>query len=179
MAALNPGQSVKQPDVMNWTPLHYIAVNGGAGSVELLLELDADVNGRDLADWTPLHYACQRGNSSTVRSLFRAGADVHLRGIDGVSSLQCAAMGGHADLAKVLIKVGAALDILDNAGNTWLHWATYNGHDKFIEAMKPGLRALETNGININVENHAKKKPLDLEIERGHETVIRLLKDMD
>lgn len=85
MAALNPGQSVKQPDVMNWTPLHYIAVNGSAGSVELLLELDADVNGRDFVDWTPLHYACQRGNRSMVRSLLRANADVHLRGIDGVS----------------------------------------------------------------------------------------------
>jgi hypothetical protein len=179
MAALNPGQSVKQPDVMNWTPLHYIAVNGSAGSVELLLELDADVNGRDFVDWTPLHYACQRGNRSMVRSLLRANADVHLRGIDGVSPLQCAAMGGHADVAEVLIKTGAALDILDNAGNTWLHWAAYNGHDEFIEAMKPRLQALETSGTKINVENHTKKKPLDLAIVRGHKAVIRLLKDMD
>ncbi|WAO86220.1 Hypothetical protein NCS54_00348600 [Fusarium falciforme] len=179
MTALNPGQSVKQPDVMNWTPLHYIAVNGGARSVELLLGLDADVHGRDLVDWTPLHYACQRGNRSTVRSLLRAGADVHLRGIDGVSSLQCVAMGGHADVAELLIKAGAALDILDNAGNTWLHWAAYNGHSKFIEDMKPRLQALETNGTKINVENHARKEPLDLAIRRGHEAVIRLLKDMD
>ncbi|KAI8681040.1 hypothetical protein NCS55_00353700 [Fusarium keratoplasticum] len=179
MAALNPGQSVKQPDVLNWTPLHYIAVNGSAGSVELLLELDADVNCRDLVDWTPLHYACQRGNRSTMRSLLRAGADVHLRGIDGVSSLQCAAMGGHADVAEFLIKAGAALDVLDNAGNTWLHWAAYNGHDKFIKDMKPRLQALEMNGTKINVENHAKKKPLDLAFERGHEAVIQLLKDMD
>jgi ankyrin repeat protein len=73
LAAADPAL-VRQPG-----PLLTAALFGDAASIDLLLELGADVHGLDAEGISPLHRAVQSGSLAAVDRLLEAGADPDLR----------------------------------------------------------------------------------------------------
>lgn len=61
-AATESAGSVDCRDVMDWTPLHYIAAVGSESTYGYdIYDRTMDTTARDLMGWTPLHYASLRG----------------------------------------------------------------------------------------------------------------------
>lgn len=110
---------------------HYLAVEGQAAAVALLVAKGADVNTRNRFKGTPLHDAAQLGNVDVVRVLLAAEADVdpadHLKqtplhkacGKDGVP-----------DVVKLLLEAGADANAFDGLARPL---------DVAIEAKRPDL----------------------------------------
>lgn len=64
-------------DRLDWTPLHYAALYGGADSVRILLEAGADPNARNSSQATPLIYAAY--SLEKTRLLVEKGGDVNAK----------------------------------------------------------------------------------------------------
>ncbi|KAF4997934.1 hypothetical protein FDECE_11947 [Fusarium decemcellulare] len=123
-------------DIMNWTPLHYLAAKGNPYNAHRLLP-GANVNARDLIDWTPLHYACLRGEEGIVVDLLQGHADVNAQGKDGTAPLHCAAMRGYENIVSLLVEAGAGIDVLDGFQTTPLLWAAGKGHKAVVRYLWP------------------------------------------
>ncbi len=74
---INEGKPVGQQDDVGRTPLHWAAVAGRDGVVELLIKQEVPLNTRDsFRGYTPLHYAAEHGKEQVARLLIDAGADI-------------------------------------------------------------------------------------------------------
>jgi hypothetical protein len=89
-----------------WTPLHWAAINGYAGCVNLCLEMQAYVNARSNTGSTSLHLASKRGHVEVVRVLLDAGAIVDAADVYGWTPLYCAIIYNRIDIARLLIDRG-------------------------------------------------------------------------
>ena len=67
----------------NITPLHYACYHGAINSVELLMDLGADVNAVDKDGKSVLTYAVYSGDARIVKKLLIKGADKKIKDIDG------------------------------------------------------------------------------------------------
>jgi len=89
--------------------LHFAALSGSLGNVDLLLKAGADVNGRgDCAD-TPLHFACaglDPNSVAIIRRLIEAGADINAPGINGRLPLDFAARKRNKAAALIIAEAG-------------------------------------------------------------------------
>lgn len=96
-------------------------------TVQLLLELGADVNKRDKRNVSPLEQAAFHGNTGVMQLLLDNGAEVNARNQYGSTPLHTATSGGETNAAKLLIDNGAIIDAKDTYGKTPLWAAVYNG----------------------------------------------------
>ncbi|KAF4467552.1 ankyrin repeat [Fusarium albosuccineum] len=136
--ALKKEMDVNCRDVMNWTPLHYIAAKGiPRNAIYLMWQHPVNVNACDLLDWTPLHYACLRGEETIVKHLLQRRADVNTQAKHGIAPLHCAAMNGHKNVASLLVEAGATIDALDGFQTTPLLWAVSKGHRAVVRYLWP------------------------------------------
>ncbi|KAJ3539079.1 hypothetical protein NM208_g5635 [Fusarium decemcellulare] len=138
--ALEEENGVNYRDIINWTPLHYVAAKGAPHEAErLIFGHQANVNACDLLNWTPLHYACLRGEERIVVNLLGGRADVNAQGKDGIAPLHCAAMKGHENVVSLLVETGAAIDVLDGFHTTPLLWATMKGRRAAVRYLWPDV----------------------------------------
>jgi len=106
------GLDINVRDHYERTPLHRQAIVG-SDSVNVLLELGADVHAKDKYDSdTPLHMAAEH-HEATVRTLIAHGADVNAKNNAGITPLSYAlAHGANIDIHNL----AAIADVLLNAG---------------------------------------------------------------
>ena len=81
------------------SPLHYAALNGHAGTAEVLLRAGISRDARTKVDRTPLHVASQEGHPEVVDLLIKNGADIeakdmvsshlHISVINGNNNIKC------------------------------------------------------------------------------------------
>ncbi|CCI42761.1 unnamed protein product [Albugo candida] len=138
------------------TPLHWGAVNGMQGTVELLLERGADPNFQDAKGRTPLHWAARTGRSSIIHILTSRGANVQLRDSYSMVPLHCAAQFQNTSKEGIKHLVNAGADINEQLpnGDTPLHIAVKKEH------LETSL-ALLSCGADLMMTNHDGFRPLD------------------
>ncbi len=93
-----------------WTPLHHAASGDHMETVEVLLTVDARVDGVDGEGATPLMRAAENGAFRAARRLLAKGADVGHRSRSGVTPLMLAATADSLATLGLLIKKGAGID---------------------------------------------------------------------
>jgi ankyrin repeat protein len=108
------------------TALMFAAGEGNTDAVALLLEFDAELNGRSKGGYTPLLFAVRNGRTETVRFLLERGANVNDRIPDGTPALSIAILNADFDLAALLLEKGADPNVADPRGHplhvvVWMH----------------------------------------------------------
>lgn len=189
------------------TPLHEACAYGHPDAVKLLIAADADDTLKNLDGETPAHFAVMnKKNVSQLTSGQREqllkelkhldiprndgktpfmlleystrellplfldrGADVNHTDNNGMTALM---LNTDKDLVKELIRAGADINLADNEGNTALHHA--------LEDYAEGTaRYLVKKGANYNCPNNEGKTPFQIAAEKGFETVLELMTDIE
>ena len=110
------------------TALWVAAAKGHFDVVRLLIEQNADVDGRTSTNSTPLRAAAFDGRLDIVRYLVENRADVNARNDFNGTPLMVTCYKGHPNVATYLVKHGANINLQDNEGSSCLHYASKGGH---------------------------------------------------
>ena len=110
------------------TALWVAAAKGHFDVVRLLIEQNADVDGRTSTNSTPLRAAAFDGRLDIVRYLVENRADVNARNDFNSTPLMVTCYKGHPNVATYLVKHGANINLQDNEGSSCLHYASKGGH---------------------------------------------------
>src|SRR6185295_18027966 len=107
------GADLSAPDTWGNTPLHHRA-RSRRSSINVLLELGAEVNNASSSVDTPLHAAADSHNTTSARLLLQHGAHANQRNKEQLTPLELALRGCNnidieemVTLAKVLLDAGA------------------------------------------------------------------------
>ena len=103
--------------------------------MKLLIERNADVDGRTSTDSTPLRAAAHKGHLDVVRCLVERGADVNARNQYKGTPMMAACYYGHLSIITYLINKGALVDLQAKDGNTALHYAAERGHLETVSQL--------------------------------------------
>ena len=103
--------------------------------MKLLIERNADVDGRTSTDSTPLRVAAHDGHLDVVRCLVERGADVNARNQYKGTPIMAACDYGHSSIITYLINKGAFVDLQAKDGNTALHYAAQRGHLEVVSQL--------------------------------------------
>ncbi len=124
-----------------------------------------------LAKGAPLDIcvASMLGMNDRVAAFLKADPGLSkARGAHGIPVLFHAAIRGHTDVAELLLEYGA--DVNDgDGGNTALHGAAAFGRREMV-------RWLIDRGAKVTALDYARKTPLRLAVEKGHDEVADLLR---
>jgi ankyrin repeat protein len=115
------------------TALHYAALAGHVGVVEILVRYHSDVNAVDNYGMTPLMHACHPGpwKSEPAEEIIQLLLD-HNAEID---LFQAAAMERTDLIESILDRDGRLIDISDNDGNTALFHAAHNNRFAAVKLL--------------------------------------------
>ncbi|KAL0636975.1 hypothetical protein Q9L58_004078 [Maublancomyces gigas] len=163
------------------TALARAASAGDLSTVQVLLELGANMEASDKNGYTALLFAAENGQTEMVTILLSAGASITaLRNRlvpfppcdPGKGPLHLAAANGHAETVKALLARGSKSDsTATHLRNTALHEAATNGHMDTVEIL-----LADCGGVNIGAMNSEGETALALAAGSGHtETVEALL----
>ena len=118
------------------TPLWATAAFGRLDVVKLLIEQNAEVDGRISTGSTSLRVAAYGGHLDIVRCLVESGADVNARKYtDETTALMVACSRGLSSVATYLINQGAFLDQRRKDGETALHGAVQRRHLEIVRQL--------------------------------------------
>ena len=117
------------------TPLWAAALGGHLDVVELLIERNAEVDGRILSNATPLRAAAFHGYLDIVSCLVEHGADVNAGQSFGSTPLMITCYNGHMNVVTYLVEHGANIHLQDKNGDTCLHCAAENGHVEVVSKL--------------------------------------------
>jgi len=96
------------------SPITRAAEGGHAGTIDVLAQNGADVNG---CEGRPLRRAAKSGHLEAVKMLLNHGADIHQL-FEG--ALYMAAKNNHLDVVKFLVEKGANIDKMLSKGKRYL-----------------------------------------------------------
>lgn len=118
---------VKHCDEFGWTLLHRAAHFGYASTVEMLLELNANVNAMDLKRDTPLHDAATgyEAHVPVMALLVSRGAQINARNTAWKSPIMICTQYSNLTGFAFLLGCGARLDFKDRCNMTILHELNY------------------------------------------------------
>lgn len=125
------------------TALHLAATASDSMTVQVLLDMHANVHAEADGDWTPLHNAAWSAADSVdvVERLLRAKAEIHGRTRSGRTPLHIAARAGNLKIARNLLKrKDIKRSITDVFGNTPLFYAASISHpnrDEMVRLFAP------------------------------------------
>ena len=157
--------------------------------IDLLNEGGVDVNKEypEEGNNTLLLLAVQRGSLEFAKELLSlASCDPNTTNRRSrVAALHLAVTQGNPDMVRLLLRSGASVNIKKEDGTTPLHIATLrssanwvSGNDKYvmIQRMKEIVTLLlETENINVDIENNLGISPLSCAVDKGTEEVVRML----
>ena len=154
------------------TPLSFAALNGQAGSVEILLEFGADIHTRNKCNYTPIMVAANECHDVVVQTLLDFGANPNdEEGFSGSALLlACGAGKWRLPTLRALIKGGANINPPHPNGFTPMHRiAERGGSDEMACLIEQGSEADATqwNGVT----------PLIIAIQQSKRECVRLLLD--
>ncbi|KAL4129127.1 hypothetical protein PRIC2_005138 [Phytophthora ramorum] len=139
------------------TPLHWAAVNGAVGAVEILLAAKANANFQDAHGRSALHWAARVNRVGIVRVLLDHGADPTIVDDGDMTPIMCAACAGgtSVDMFKALVANGGDINHqLRATGDTALHLAVK------LDDQQTALALLSMGG-DIMRTNHDGFRPID------------------
>jgi ankyrin repeat protein len=113
-------------------------------TVQLLIDLGADVNQRDKRGMSPLDEAALHGNTNVLQLLLDHDADVNASGEYGSTPLHYTGDRGEAEAAKLLIENGAEVNAKAKNGDTPLCRAIRSSQLKVAEVLL-------ANGADVNI----------------------------
>ncbi len=189
------------------TPLHEACAYGHAEAVKLLIAAGADDTLKNADGETPAHIALQnkktgssltkdqraqvlrelkhldipRNDGKTPLMLLRSddeellslllerGVDVNHTDNHGRTAMM---LNPRKDIIKLLLKAGADLSLADNDGNTTLHHA-------LIEYAEGDARFLVKKGADYNRPNNDGETPAQIAIEKGFDSVLALMTNIE
>ena len=147
------------------TALRVAALYGDVATVQVLVDVEADVEARDETGATALHVAASKGDVATVLALVEAGADVEARDETGATALHVAASKGDVATVLALVEAGADVEARDETGATALHVAAFLGKVATVQALVEA-------GADVEAKTKRGKTPSDF---AENEEIIRLL----
>jgi len=171
------------------------------GHVELLRGLvdgETLLNKCNKTGWTPLMLAASQGRVEAVQILLDARAQPDLPDRNGNAALTCAAARGHADVLRSLLGAKASLNNMNKQGKTAFDIALTKGHMEAILTLadvpdehgntavaravlkddEKLLAVLLKANASCFTANHEDEIPLTLALQRGNESIIKLLIDV-
>ena len=152
------------------TALWVAAAKGHFDVVRLLIEQNADVDGRTSGNSTPLRAAAFDGHLDIVRYLVENRADVNARNDFNSTPLMVTCDKGHPNVATYLVKHGANINLQDNEGSSCLHYASKGGHFQLACELL-ALGAKQTQNLNrltplLDASNNCKIEMVEWFISR-------------
>lgn len=162
----------------NRTILEKAVRDNNSAFVTLLLEKGADANVDAL-----LVVAANNKNNEIVKQLIKAGANVNKKDAQGFSPLYYAAYEKNVDMVRTLVSNGADVNSKTAVGNTPLHVVLAKSSDTGSKRNKDTsdaeiIKILLDNGADITITNQGRKTPFDLAKGTEHETMVRLMADL-
>ncbi|CAH0479910.1 unnamed protein product [Peronospora belbahrii] len=153
------------------TPLHWAAINGAVGAVEILLAAKANANFQDAHGRTALHWAARVNRIDIVRVLLAHGADPTIVDDGGMTPIMCAACAGGttADMFKALVAKGGDINHqLRLTGDTALHLAVkLDDQQTALALMSVGGDIMCTNNDGFRPIDCTTSTKLQFEIKRA------------
>jgi ankyrin repeat protein len=165
---LDWGAKVDATDKWGRTMLHQMSqYKDRVSSVQLLLELGADVNAQDNDHITPLHLASAGGKLEIARVLLDHGAKVNAESNRGETPLH--RLSGdvwskdseHPRIARLLLERGADVNAREKGHATPLHLASEEGSFDVAQILLAC-------GADVNAKNDRDQTPLFLLLQHGH-----------
>lgn len=186
------------------TALHEACAYGHTDVVQLLMSANADDTMKNLEGETPAHFVVMSKNrsqldierkkellkelknidvarndgktpfmlnkdSELLTVFLERGVDVNHKDNNGMTAIM---LHPDKDLIKQLLRAGADLNLADNEGNTVLHHALQ-------EYAEGTARYLIKKGADYNRPNNAGETPMQLAAEKGFESVLEIMTDID
>ena len=155
-------------DSLGATPLHYAALGGHQGIVDVLSGRNASVDARDVYGSTPLHYAMRGG----PRFPALEGAFIRADGRDAVHR-PGDTLRANADIpwnSVIVSLVGRRADVnaVDSFGATPLHRAA--GAGRFLL-----VRTLLGHAADVNARDGNERTPLHWAVQAGNGQIVVML----
>lgn len=125
-----------------WTPLHLACFFGHLQTVEMLLEIGADVKVRSANAMhnTPLHAAAASRNQDICALLLSNGADVNATQQAQYTALHSAAANGDLEIVRLLLAHEASPNSRSEKGETALDMAKQRGHTAVVDLLERTAR---------------------------------------
>jgi ankyrin repeat protein len=165
---IEKGGNPNEKTLTGVTPL-FAASRGNLDAMHLLIEKNADVNGKNAAGGTALMAAASTGRPEAIRMLLAKGADPNARTKRNESALADAATAGNEEAVKMLLDAGAVVNVQDIRGYSPLGYAA--GSD----AVPAGVvKLLLAKGADVNARGDD-ETPAMLAVKRGDTEVARIL----
>ena len=177
---LQRGADVGHRYAFDETPLHIAAANSSLEMVKLLLEGGANPEWNDVNGMNALHRSSISGLSKVVFLLLSYGADVNAPACSCSSTKSCicarnwtplhfAASHGHAKVVRMLLDADADVNARTNKSNkNALHLAAESGSEDAV-------RHLLACGADAEVRTADSQTALQIAVQEGHGTIVRLL----
>ena len=124
-------------DNMKQNILFYLAKEGHAKSIEMILNRGLHPEDSDIHGQTPIYYAARDGRADVIKLLLEKGADVNHK--DNISNQTClfyAARDGRFEACKMILESGGLANHMDNKKQTPLHWAKRHNKKEVIELLQ-------------------------------------------
>ncbi len=158
---LHSGAKIDKPAKKGQTALIVAASEGHLETVNLLLDLGADVDLEDDLEKTALHYAVKKegGQLSILEALVTSDRDkstLSAQDAHGMTPLHMAAEAGNLAAVEFLVEAGASLMSKNFMDNMPIHCAVEAEHPEIIKYF------LKTNRSLINASGLDDLKPLVL-----------------
>ena len=154
------GADINKRDIFGKTSLYYAAENGKVHTVQVLMNLGAEL---------PLAQAAANGQKGVIMTLLAAGANPNMRDSDGHTALVHAAWAGRLGIVNILLQNGANPNEWNNLRNTPLHFCA----SLTVEVAKKLIDA----GADVNAKNIFGFTPLYLSVKCNKIDMVRILMD--
>lgn len=159
-----------QKDSKGWTALHYAVAAGVDWQIELLLQSPPASNFfmLDQNSESPLLLAWKSGHHSAVQTILRCyPAIIEWRSENNTTVLHHIKLQSREEYQRILRipETQRVLNITDNNGMTPLHQAICDGNFLLAELL------FEMDGVSKAIENKEGKTPINLLIEKSHQSI--------
>eukprot|EP00471_Norrisiella_sphaerica_P008715 CAMPEP_0184492318 /NCGR_PEP_ID=MMETSP0113_2-20130426/22864_1 /TAXON_ID=91329 /ORGANISM="Norrisiella sphaerica, Strain BC52" /LENGTH=327 /DNA_ID=CAMNT_0026877041 /DNA_START=355 /DNA_END=1338 /DNA_ORIENTATION=+ len=124
------------------TPLIGAVKIGHKKMIKVLLEANADIEGKDLLGITPLIHAVQNGSPKVVKLLLDRKANPEITDLDRKSPLIWAAETGNKEIVRALLEAGANVTVEDDYRKTALERAMEGNHSQIVSLLENEMSKL-------------------------------------
>ncbi|KAJ5356110.1 hypothetical protein N7517_010719 [Penicillium concentricum] len=154
--------------VITAAPLYYASFLGLKHTVQLLLELGADVNAQGGQFGNALQAALWKGHTEAVQLLLAAGADANAVGGTYENSLQAVVWSRHKNIVQLLLGAGADVNATGGLYKSALHASAALNHKGIVQLL---LAA----GADVNIIGVYHGSVLQDTSAYGYKSIVQLL----